>query len=261
MSHLGVTLIVSAGALLVLMVASWLLSLRLRDVSIVDVVWGLGFVIVAWLAFSLGHGDGARRWLVAAMTTIWGLRLAIYIGRRKLREPGEDFRYTDLRERTGERFALISLASVFLLQGALIWVVSLPVSAAAVCDRTLRVLDYVGVALWAVGVFFEGVGDAQLARFKSDPANRSKVMDRGLWRYTRHPNYFGDFCVWWGFYAVALASGAWWSIVSPLTMCALLLRVSGKDRLEKALKSRRPGYEEYMARTSGFFPLPPRRRR
>jgi len=256
---MATTMVLSASALAVLMVAAWALSLALRDVSIVDVVWGLGFVVVAWIAFATGDGDTARRALLAVLTTVWGIRLAVYITWRKLREPGEDYRYVELRERHPERFWLVSLGSVFLLQGALVWVVSLPLHVAAGQDDPLGTLDYVGVVFWAVGVFFEAVGDAQLARFKAEPANRRQVMDRGLWRYTRHPNYFGDFMVWWGLYLIALSTGAaWWTVVSPLVMSVLLIRVSGKDRLERGMAERRPGYGDYVARTSGFVPLPPR---
>src|SRR4051812_23247638 len=231
------------------MLAAWALSVWLRDVSIVDAVWGLAFVLVAWIGFAVG--DGSRRVLVAVLVSVWGLRLAGYITRRKLRERREDPRYAAWRERHGARFPLVSLFTVFLLQGVLVWVVSLPVQGAATSDSGLRWLDWVGVAVWALGVFFEAVGDAQLARFKADPSHRGKVMDRGLWRYTRHPNYFGDFCVWWGLFLIALSAGAWWSVVGPLVMTMLLTRVSGKDHLEKTMSSR-PGYAEYVARTSGF---------
>jgi steroid 5-alpha reductase family enzyme len=256
---LATTMALSAAALLILMLATWALSLALHDVSIVDVTWGVGSVVVAWIAFANGDGDEGRRALLAGLTTAWGLRLAVYITRRKLREKGEDYRYVEMRERHPERFWLVSLGLVFLLQGALVWVVSLPLQAASAQDDPLGALDVVGVAFWAVGLFFEAVGDAQLARFKADPANRGRVMDRGLWRYTRHPNYFGDFLVWWGIYVIALSTGgAWWTVVSPLVMSVLLLRVSGKDHLERAMKRRRPGYRDYVARTSGFVPLPPR---
>ncbi|HEX7301166.1 MAG TPA: DUF1295 domain-containing protein [Solirubrobacteraceae bacterium] len=252
------TMAVSAAALLVLMLATWALSLPLRDVSIVDVAWGVGFVVVAWIAFATGDGDSARRALMAVLTTAWGLRLAGYITWRKLRERREDPRYAELRDRHGERFRLVSLGMIFLLQGGLVWVISLPIQAASAQSDPLGPLDVVGVAFWAIGVFFETVGDAQLARFKADPAHRGRVMDRGLWRYTRHPNYFGDFMVWWGLYLIALSTGAaWWTVVSPLVMSVLLLRVSGKDRLERGMSSR-PGYAEYVRRTSGFVPLPPR---
>jgi steroid 5-alpha reductase family enzyme len=252
------TMAVSAAVLLALMLATWALSLALRDVSIVDVAWGLGFVAVAWIAFATGDGDSGRRALMAGLTTVWGLRLAAHIGRRKLRDRREDPRYAAMRDRHGERFWLVSLVLVFLLQGALIWAVSLPLQAASAQPDPLGVLDAVGVACWAVGVFFESVGDAQLARYKADPANRGQVMDRGLWRYTRHPNYFGDFMVWWGLYLIALSTGAvWWTVVSPLVMSVLLLRVSGKEHLERGM-AQRPGYADYMRRTSGFVPLPPR---
>ncbi|MEA2311766.1 MAG: hypothetical protein QOE28_1734 [Solirubrobacteraceae bacterium] len=246
-----------AVAVLALMLVAWLVSLALRDVSIVDVVWGLGFVLAAWVAFAAGDGEGSRRVLAAVLTMVWGLRLAGYIGLRKLRHPGEDPRYAKWRSKRPDTFWIVSLSNVFLLQGVLVWVVSLPLQAVAVKGGSIGALDLAGVLLWAVGLVFEGGGDLQLARFKSDPANQGKVMDRGLWRYTRHPNYFGDFCVWWGLYAIALAAGAWWAIAAPLVMTLLLTRVSGKDHLERSM-SERPGYREYVQRTSGFVPLPPR---
>jgi steroid 5-alpha reductase family enzyme len=257
MDALAATLALSAGAVLALLIATWLASLALRDASIVDVAWGLGFVVVAWVAFATGDGDGARRTLLAVLVTVWGLRLAGYIGRRKLRHPGEDPRYGAWRERWGKRFWLVSLSNVFVLQALLVWIVSLPVQGASARAGGLGWLDFVGIALWAVGLFFEGVGDAQMARFKADASNRDTVMDRGLWRFTRHPNYFGDFCVWWGIGLIALSSGAWWTLVGPAVVTLLLTRVSGKDHLERTL-SQRPGYAEYVARTPAFFPQPPR---
>jgi steroid 5-alpha reductase family enzyme len=252
-------LLISAAALLIYVAALWLLSLPLRDVSIVDPAWGPGFVIVAWIAFAVGDGCPARRWLLSAIVTIWGARLAFHLVRRKLRDPGEDPRYGEWRARHGSRFPLLSLVTVFLFQGLLMWIVSLPVQAAAPQPDRLGVLDWIGLALWALGLFFEAVGDHQLARFKADPANRGKVMDRGLWHYTRHPNYFGDFLVWWGIYALALSTGgAWWTVIAPLVMSLLLIRVSGKGHLEARMSSR-PGYADYVKRTSGFFPRPPRR--
>ena len=246
-----------AGGVLALLVLTWLVSIALRDVSIVDIAWGLGFVVVAWIAFASGNGHGARRTLLAVLVTVWGLRLAGYIGRRKLRHPGEDPRYGEWRKKWGDRFWLVSLGNVFLLQAALVWVVSLPLQGASSRGGGLGVLDWLGVALWCVGLFFEGVGDAQMARFKADKSNKGTVMDRGLWRYTRHPNYFGDFCVWWGIGLIALSSGAWWSLIGPAVVTLLLTRVSGKDHLERSM-SQRPGYAEYVERTSGFVPRPPR---
>jgi len=249
-----------AGIVLALVTALWLVSVALRDSSIVDVFWGCGFVIVAWFAYVLGDGSPDRRLLLALLVTVWGLRLTVYLARRNL-GAGEDRRYAAMRRRHGERWPLRSLVVVFWLQGTLMWVVSLPVQV-AMADPTpagFGVLDWVGTAVWVVGLAFEAIGDRQLARFKSDPANRGKVMDRGLWRYTRHPNYFGDFCVWWGIWLVALATGsAWWTVIGPVVMSILLIRVSGAAPLERSMVKRREGYEDYVVRTSPFFPLPPR---
>ena len=259
MSGFGPTLWVSAVALLGLMLVSWAITLPLRDVSWIDVIWGVAFVLVAWIAYAVGDGDATRRLLVALMITVWGLRLAGYLGWRKARDRREDPRYTEWRRKYPNTFALRSLVTVFLLQGTLVWVVSLPVQAAASEDGGLGALDYVGIAVWAAGLLFESVGDFQLARFKADPANKGKVMNRGLWSLTRHPNYFGDFLVWWGLFIVAVSAGApWWTVIGPLVMTTLLVRVSGKGHLERSM-SKRPGYDQYMRSTSGFVPLPPRR--
>jgi steroid 5-alpha reductase family enzyme len=255
---LGEVIGVSAAALAVYALVLWGLSVPLRDVSIVDPAWPFGFVLVAWIAFALGDGYGVRRVLLAVLVSLWGVRLGVYLLARKLRERGEDPRYTRMREKRGERYVFTSLASVFLLQAALIVVVSLPVQVAATRTGRLGALDWIGTAVWLVGVFFEAVGDAQLMRFKADGANRGKIMQSGLWSYTRHPNYFGDFMVWWGIYLVALSTGgAWWTVIGPLVMSTLLMRVSGRDLLEARMRAR-PGYAEYAARTSSFFPRAPR---
>jgi steroid 5-alpha reductase family enzyme len=250
------TVVLSAAVVVVFMLACWLLSLRLRDVSIVDVAWGLALVLVAVVCAVAGDGSDDRRLLILVLVGVWGLRLAFYIGRRKLRHPGEDHRYAAVRERYGDRFPLVSLYWVFGLQALLVLVVALPIYGVSASDDALGALDWIGVALWLFGLAFESVGDAQLARFKADPSNKGRIMDRGLWRYTRHPNYFGELVVWWGIYLVALGAGAWWALPSALVMTALLTRVSGKDHLERSMKER-PGYREYVARTSGFVPLPP----
>ncbi len=253
-------LAVEAGLVLMLVTALWAVSVAVRDTSIVDIFWGSGFVVVAWTAFVLVDGSRDRRLLLAGLVTVWGVRLTVHLACRNLGK-GEDPRYAAMRRRHGDRWPVRSLVVVFWLQGALMWVVSLPVQV-AMTDPTpggLGALDWVGVTLWATGLAFEAVGDLQLVRFKADPANRGKVMDRGLWRYTRHPNYFGDFCVWWGIWLVALATGsAWWTAVGPAVMSVLLIRVSGAALLERSL-IRRPGYADYVARTSAFFPWPPRR--
>lgn len=254
-------LLTNAGVIAVLMAALWGLSLVLRDASIVDPFWGLGFAVVAWTSALVAGSLDTEGLVLVALTTVWGLRLAAYLSLRNLGK-GEDFRYRALRKRWGERFPLVSLGTVFLLQGALMWVVSLPVQLGQEPGpgEQLGWLGGAGIAAWAVGLFFETVGDAQLARFKAVPANEGNVLDSGLWRYTRHPNYFGDFCVWWGLFLVALALGApWWTATGPLLMSVLLLRVSGVTLLERSLGRRKPGYEEYVRRTSAFFPRPPRR--
>jgi steroid 5-alpha reductase family enzyme len=252
-----------AGAVVVAVtfVAVWLLSLRLRDASIVDPLWGPAFVLVALTAAIAGDGDAGRRWLLAGLTAAWGLRLGIHLTRRKLADPEEDRRYAQMRERRGAAFPLWSLLAVFGTQALLVLVVSLPLQAAAARGEALTAAVVPGVALWALGLAFEAIGDEQLRRFKADPANRGQVMDRGLWRSTRHPNYFGDACVWWGLWLVAFvaAPGAlWWTAAGPVVMTVLLVRVSGKALLERDIANRRPGYAEYVRRTSGFVPLPPR---
>jgi steroid 5-alpha reductase family enzyme len=243
-----------------LMLLGWLVSIVMKDASIVDLLWGLAFIAIAWTTFAAGHGARPRRFLLAGMVSIWGLRLALYLARRNLGH-GEDYRYQAMR-RKHPNFVLWSLGMVFGLQGALAWIVSLPVQL-AMHDQSpsqLGGLAYLGVAVWLIGLAFESIGDAQLARFKADPSSKGQVMDRGLWRYTRHPNYFGDFCVWWGIFLVAAETGsARWGVIGPIVMSILLTRVSGKDLLEKTIGKRRPGYTDYVARTNAFFPGPPRR--
>jgi len=249
----------AAAVVAVLMVATWLLSLPLRNASIVDIAWGLGFVVVAWAVRLAVDGNDARQWLLVAMTSIWGLRLAGYLAWRN-HGKGEDFRYRAMRRRWGERFGVVSLATVFGVQGLLMWTVSLPVQLGQV-SRTpgLGVLAVTGVVVWAVGLAFEAVGDAQLARFKADPTKVGVVLDTGLWRYTRHPNYFGDACVWWGIALVAAEAGVGAvGLVGAAVMTVLLRRVSGVTLLERSLVKRRAGYEDYVARTSPFVPRRPR---
>jgi steroid 5-alpha reductase family enzyme len=252
----------AAIAVAALMVALWLASIPLRDVSIVDPAWGPAFVLVAVVAALTADGCLGRRWLLAAMTGVWGLRLGMYLLVRKLGDRSEDRRYAAMRERRGAAFVPWSLVMIFGLQGLLVLIVSLPVQVAAGRGGSLSAAVIPGVLLWLIGVGFESVGDEQLRRFKARPDSKGQVMDRGLWRYTRHPNYFGDFCVWWGLWLVALtAGGTWWTFIGPVVMSILLIRVSGAGLLEKDIGDRRPGYADYVRRTSGFFPLPPKRKR
>jgi steroid 5-alpha reductase family enzyme len=252
----------AAIAVAALMVALWLASIPLRDVSIVDPAWGPAFVLVAVVAALTADGCLGRRWLLAAMTGVWGLRLGMYLLVRKLGDRSEDRRYAAMRERRGAAFVPWSLVMIFGLQGLLVLIVSLPVQVAAGRGGSLSAAVIPGVLLWLIGVGFESVGDEQLRRFKARPDSKGQVMDGGLWRYTRHPNYFGDFCVWWGLWLVALtAGGTWWTFIGPVVMSILLIRVSGAGLLEKDIGDRRPGYVDYVRRTSGFFPLPPKRKR
>jgi steroid 5-alpha reductase family enzyme len=253
-------LAVIAAAMLLL----WLISIPLRNASIVDIFWGPAFAIVALVGWFLGDGDHDRRTLLAALTTVWGLRLGMYLASRNLGH-GEDARYARWRRRVeeaGGNFTRRSLVMVFAMQGLLVIIVSLPIQAGqlAATNKPLGALALAGMLLWLAGFLFEAIGDWQLRRFKADPANRGKVMDRGLWRYTRHPNYFGNACLWWGLWLVACdAPGLWWTAVGPALMTLLLLKVSGVALLEKSLAADKPQYAEYMRTTSAFLPLPPRR--
>ena len=249
------------SALPVLIVAAtltWLMSLPLRNVAIVDSLWSL-MLFAAGVIYGLGADPRAPRlafelWLLA----IWAARLSFYITARNIGK-GEDHRYQEIRARNQPGFAVKSLGLVFWLQALLAWVISLPLLGAFASNTPVGWFDYAGVLLWLTGMTFEVGGDWQLARFKRDPANAGKVMDRGLWRYTRHPNYFGEFCIWWGFYLIALAAGAWWAFPGPLLMTFMLLRVSGVTLLEKDIGKRRPQYADYVLKTNAFLPGPPRK--
>ncbi|MEU1423314.1 MULTISPECIES: DUF1295 domain-containing protein [unclassified Kitasatospora] len=253
----------TAAAALVVLLVAFAVGVRTGRHRGVDVAWGLAFAAVALTGYALsaGHGDDGRRLLATALVLVWGLRLSAHLWWRARGAP-EDPRYAAMLSRAPEGPARTryALRIVYLLQAALVWFVALPVLAAQYTDRPPGALAWAGTALWAVGVFFEAVGDRQLARFKADPGNRGAVMDRGLWRYTRHPNYFGDACVWWGLFLLAADTPAGAAFVlSPLLMTYLLAFGSGKPMLERRMGAHRPGWAEYAARTSGFLPLPPRR--
>ena len=236
---------------------TWLISLPLRNVAIVDSLWSL-MLFVAGVIYALGSDPRAPRLaLVLWLLVIWALRLAAHVTARNARH-GEHRRHQEMRARNQPGFAVKSLYLVFWLQAGLAWIVSLPLLGAFSSNRPLAWLDGAGVALWLLGFFFEAAADWQLARFKSHPANADKVMDRGLWRYTRHPNYFGECCLWWGFYCFALSAGAWWAIAGPLLLTFLLLRVSGVAWVERDIGKRRPPYADYVLKTNAFFPGRPR---
>ncbi|WP_395298246.1 DUF1295 domain-containing protein [Kitasatospora hibisci] len=254
---------VSAGTALAVFLVAFAVGVRSGRHRGADVAWGLAFTAVALSGYVLsdGHGDLERRLLATVLVVVWGLRLSAHIWWRSRGAP-EDPRYARMLARAPEGAARTryALRIVYLLQAALVWFVSLPVQAAQYLPGPPGALAAAGTALWALGLFFEAVGDWQLTRFKADPANRGRIMDRGLWRYTRHPNYFGDACVWWGLFLLAADTPIGWAFVlSPLLMTYLLAFGSGKPMLERQLGAQRPGWADYAARTSGFLPLPPRR--
>ncbi|MDH3545518.1 MAG: DUF1295 domain-containing protein [Gammaproteobacteria bacterium] len=237
---------------------AWVGSVIKRDVSFVDSLWSLFFLLAAIVFAVSADPLTLRGYVVMTLVAIWAIRLSVYITARNWGKP-EDYRYQSIRKKNEPGFPFKSIYIVFGLQGVLAWIVSLPLLPAIVSTRDLGWLDGVAILLWAIGFVFEAGGDYQLARFKGNPDNKGKVMDSGLWRYTRHPNYFGDFCVWWSFYLFAVAAGGWWSIASPLIMSVLLLKVSGVAMLERTITERRPEYAEYIRLTNAFFPGPRRR--
>ena len=245
--------------LLAMGAATWLASLPLRDVSIVDSVWPL-LLAAAGALYALRlapRPPGPRTLVVLALLAAWALRLCLYITVRNAGH-GEDRRYQAIRRRNDPGFAVKSLYLVFALQAVLAWVLSFVLLAALRSAAPWSWLDAAGALLAAVGLAWESIGDWQLSRFKRDPARRGQVMDRGLWRYSRHPNYFGESCFWWGLWLLALAAGGAWSVVSPLMITFMLLKVSGVALLESDLRERSAGYRDYIARTNAFLPWRPR---
>jgi steroid 5-alpha reductase family enzyme len=249
------------SALPVLLIAAtftWLLSLPLRNVAIVDSLWSL-MLFAAGVIYGLGADPRAPRLaFILWLLVLWAARLSLYITSRSMGK-GEDHRYQAIRARNEPGFKWKSLYLVFWLQALLAWIISLPLLGVFASNQPIGVLDYLGILLWLTGFAFETAGDWQLSRFKRNPANASAVMNSGVWRYTRHPNYFGEFCVWWGFWLMALSAGAWWSAAGPLLLTFLLLRVSGVRLLESDICNRRPQYADYVLKTNAFFPGPPRK--
>jgi len=249
--------LLSLGFIAAFALAGWIASLVRKDVSIVDSMWSLMFLLsLGVYIYAVDHVSW-RGLLVLVLATIWALRLSVHIIRRSQGEP-EDRRYQEIRANHQPNFRLKSIYIVFGLQALLAWLISMPLLAAASKASGLGWLDGLGVVLWATGMYFEWMGDAQLARFRRNPANRGKVLNRGLWRYTRHPNYFGEFLLQWGFFMFAAAAGGLWTIFAPLLITFLLLRVSGVALLERHMEERRPEYREYIISTNAFFPGRPR---
>jgi len=247
--------VLSLVVILAIGVVAWLFSVLIRNVSFVDSLWSLFFLVVAVVLALDIETLSARALIVLTLVAIWSLRLSTYITIRNWGE-GEDYRYKSIRANNEPGFVFKSLYIVFGLQGVLAWVISAPLLPAISSAASLGILDAAAAALWLLGFVFEAGGDYQLQRFKKDPDNKGKVLDSGLWGLTRHPNYFGDFCIWWAFWLFALAAGGWWTIFAPLLMSILLLKVSGVAMLEKTIGERRPKYEAYIRQTNAFFPGP-----
>lgn len=236
----------------------WIISRIKHDVSIVDIFWSL-MILTAGISFLLFTQTTLtqRQGVVLVLLAIWATRLAAHISWRN-RGHGEDHRYQEIRKNNQPNFEYKSLYIVFLLQAFLAAIIASPLMTIFSSDTGFQTLDYLAFILWLTGMTFETVGDLQLARFKTSGGNRGKVLNTGLWRYTRHPNYFGEFCIWWAFFLFAAASGYWWSIVSPLLMTILLLKVSGVSLLESTISERRPEYSRYRKTTNAFFPWFPK---
>ena len=255
-------MILIAGAFILgMFLLLWFISLVIKNASIVDIFWGFGFVLAAWVSFFLSpEGFLFRKLILLGLVTIWGLRLSIHILKRNWGKP-EDFRYQKWRADNGKKWWWMSLFQVFFLQTILMWVISVPLVYVQWSKGSpfFAAWDALAIILWMIGFFFESFGDSQLARFRSDPDNKGKVLDTGVWRYTRHPNYFGDSTQWWGYLLFAVAGGGWWTIFSPIIMTFFLLRVSGVALLEKSLAVTKPQYKDYIERTSSFIPRFPKK--
>jgi len=239
----------------------WVASVIAKNVSIVDLFWGLGFILSGVFYFLKTGGNEPRKIILIILVSVWALRLSGYLAWRNIGK-GEDFRYKQFREKYGaKRYWWISFFQTFLLQGILMWLISAPLLGAQIKgqNNALGILDYAGIVLWIIGFCFESIGDLQLSRFKNDPTNKGKVLDKGLWHYTRHPNYFGDSAIWWGYGFLCLAAGSYLPVLGSVLMTALIIKVSGVALLEKSLKEKKPEYKEYIENTSAFLPWFPKK--
>jgi steroid 5-alpha reductase family enzyme len=236
---------------------TWVVSVFKRNVSIVDGVWAFMLLAAATVYATGAEPHTARTIFILTLVVLWAVRLSGHIIHRNWGEP-EDRRYRDIRRKYEPNFALKSLGLIFWFQAGLAWIISMPLWPAFTVPVGWGAFDVLAVTVWTVGMIFEGIGDWQLSRFKANPENHGKVMDRGLWRYTRHPNYFGECLIWWGFYFFAVPTGAWWTFVGPLLLTYLLLKFSGVTLMEQTIVERRPAYREYSARTNAFIPGPPK---
>jgi steroid 5-alpha reductase family enzyme len=249
------------AVIMIFMTLLWIVSVIIKNVSIVDLFWGFGFVLTSSFYFLKSDGFFIRKIILMALVSIWGFRLSLYLAWRNYGK-GEDFRYSNFRKNYGEkRYWWISFFQTFLLQGILMWLISAPLLGVQFYghNKALNILDYIGIIFWITGILFEAGGDFQLAAFKANPANKGKVLDKGFWRYTRHPNYFGDSSVWWGYGFICLAAGSYLPALGSLLMTALIIKVSGVALLEKSLKEQKSHYKEYIEKTSSFIPWFPKK--
>jgi steroid 5-alpha reductase family enzyme len=238
--------------------AGWCLSLVRNNVTHVDSMWSLFLALAAFSYAWMFNELNPRTFLVLFLVSLWALRLCIYLSWRNW-NPHEDHRYAAIRKNNQPHFWLKSLYIIFGLQAVLAWIVSMPLFGAIASDSILNRWDVIGALLFTVGFVWETLADWQLSIFKAHPENKGKVLSSGLWRYCRHPNYFGECCVWWGFYLIAVAAGAWWTLAAPLVMTLLLLKVSGVALLEKDIAERRPAYRDYIQSTNAFLPWLPKK--
>jgi steroid 5-alpha reductase family enzyme len=247
--------------IIIMMSLLWAVSIIIKNVSIVDLFWGFGFVLAATFYFIATGEASPRKILLLSLVILWGGRLSVYLTWRNTGK-GEDFRYAQFRKEYGEkRYWWISFFQTFLLQGILMWLISAPLLGAQLYgpEKPLGLLDFFGIAFWIIGFAFEAGGDWQLAKFRSDPRNKGKVLNSGFWHYTRHPNYFGDSSVWWGFGLLCLSAGGILPVLGSVLMTALIIKVSGVALLEKSLKDQKPQYKEYIEKTSAFLPWFPKK--
>jgi steroid 5-alpha reductase family enzyme len=245
-----------------MMTLLWIISIFLKNVSIVDIFWGIGFIVASSCYYYYSQGNPARKLIVESLVVLWGLRLSIYLAWRN-NGKGEDFRYQEFRRKAGPgKFWWTSFFRVFLLQGILMWIISAPLLGAQYNSNSTcpGLLDYIAILVWLVGFSFETGGDLQLARFKLNPLNKGKLLDTGFWHYTRHPNYFGDSAVWWSFGLLSLAGSSYLPALGAVLMTALIIKVSGVALLEKSLKEKKPEYHEYIRTTNAFIPWFPRKK-
>jgi steroid 5-alpha reductase family enzyme len=251
----------ASSIILILVTLLWIWSVFIKNVSIVDIFWGLGFVVVNTFYVFMSGELNARKIVILTLVCIWGFRLAIYLAIRNIGK-GEDFRYQEFRQNYGpKRYWWFSYFQTFLLQGILIMIISLPLLGINYnnSNGNLEILDYLGIIIWIIGFTFETVGDFQLSNFKRDPKNKGKILHTGLWKYTRHPNYFGDSAVWWAYGIFSIAAGSYWQAIGAVIMTLLILKISGVSLLEKTLKETKPQYKEYIQKTSSFIPWFPKK--